>query len=331
MRVDTRPADIGRLVDDAILLYRANLRPIAWSALTMLLPAVLVAGIAGGMYYGFVLETIFMDTGIVQTSGMADTPLGFLSLIASQVLLYAAVPLRFVARVILGSSVFTATPEFAAERPVTLGPFIKAGLRRSLHLGVVEFAIGTLSQLVILAVAIIAVAILVPLAIVAVGTGLPGAVAYVMVVAMLVIAAVVFWMLALSPFAAWGPVVVIERDARLGAAASRSFALTSGRRWRTVGFWMTVLMISYAFRAALYAPATVLLTRWALPLVQEPGAFSGSVPLWITIILGVSGGIAETLVYPFERLCWSRYYLDLRARAEGMDLLVRTRELLGRA
>ena len=43
----------------------------------------------------------------------------------------------------------------------------------------------------------------------------------------------------------------------------------------------------------------------------------------------LSAAMAETIVIPFDRLCWSQLYVDLRARGEGMDLVVRARELAG--
>jgi hypothetical protein len=325
VRIDPAPRDIGRLVDDALLLYRANFKTLILSSLAVLFPVLLLAGVAGGAYYSSFLEYFAADLVSVAGGSYAQPPEAVGVMLAFQALLYLTVPLRFIALVWISSSVFRSTPDLMADGRPGIKDFLAAGRHRALQLGLVQLLVYLISQAAYAVVAVgLVLAAFVALALLA-GAGVLGALLAVILLALLGLAAFALYMLALSRFQVWGPAVVLEPQG-VGGSLSRSMSLTRGMAWRTVWYWMTVWMVGYAFRAAVYAPALVLFTNAVLPFIQEPGAATLAVPLWVTMALGVSAAVAEAFVVPFERACWSQYYLDLRSRSEGMDLVIRARE-----
>jgi hypothetical protein len=62
-------------------------------------------------------------------------------------------------------------------------------------------------------------------------------------------------------------------------------------------------------------------------LLSSPDAARQTFSLGWTVFDGLMQGAAITLVLPFTELVTLLFYLDLRSRNEGMDLLIRAREL----
>lgn len=119
-----------------------------------------------------------------------------------------------------------------------------------------------------------------------------------------------------------GVVTVIER-VPLDRAFSRSWSLTRDRFWRTVGFAIVLGILAVVVEAAIDSPAVI---RQIVASANSPEAlFQELSPGWQTFE-GVLAAASTALIAPFLELSWFSYYLDLRARAEGLDLVVAARE-----
>jgi hypothetical protein len=328
VRIEPGPRDVGRIIDDALVLYRDNFRTLMLSAAAILLPPVLLMSAAAGATYTVTMAQVLSGlegAGIPGATYAQPTGAMFVTGLL-QTVMYLMVPARFVAQVWLSSSVHRSTPDWMAGKPQTVREFLSAGKDRVLQLGVARLALSILGLVIYYVVAFAAglLSVLV-LATFAAG-GVVGIVIGLAVVVILGLLGLTGYLLALSPFQAWGPAVVLE-DGRVGTALSRSFALVRGRTWRTVGYWMSVWMVSYAVRFAVYGPALLVFANWLGPVFQDPSAAVAMPPLWMAGLLGISAGLGEIFAMPFERACWTQYYLDLRSRGEGMDLVMRAREL----
>lgn len=116
---------------------------------------------------------------------------------------------------------------------------------------------------------------------------------------------------------------VVERAA-IDRAYVRSWTLTRGRFWRTVGFAIVLGVIAIVLEAAIDSPAVI---RQIVASVESPDAvFRELSPAWKTFE-GVLAASATSLIAPLLEFAWFFYYLDLRARHEGMDIVVKAGEL----
>ena len=100
------------------------------------------------------------------------------------------------------------------------------------------------------------------------------------------------------------PALVVER-LRGGEALSRSWSLVRGHGWRVLGTFVTVFALTGIVTGIFTAPA------------------SGSG--WL--LRAVLAAIAQVITTPFTAIVTLLVYLDLRARAEGLDLETLAREL----
>lgn len=123
-------------------------------------------------------------------------------------------------------------------------------------------------------------------------------------------------------------VISVVETAALDQALSRSWTITRGLALRTLGFAAGLGLLSITLQSAVDAPAVV---RQIVASVSAPEAlFQTVAPGWKTME-GVLSAAAVALVYPFAEFAWYFYYLDVRARREGMDLVMAAREAAGRA
>lgn len=123
-------------------------------------------------------------------------------------------------------------------------------------------------------------------------------------------------------------IATVVEAAPIDRAFARSWNLTRGRFWRTVGFAIVLAVISVVMEAAVDSPAVI---RQLVASIESPDAvFAELSPGWKTFE-GVLAASATALIAPFVELCWFFFYLDLRARAEGMDLVTRATDIAGRA
>jgi hypothetical protein len=320
VRIDPRPRDVGRLLDDALVLYRENLRSILIVALVVIFPVSLLWGLASSTYYSFIFTPEFFEP-----APAAEAPdAAFVWMLVLQALIYLVVPIRWAANSFVSSTLFTASPELMAGAHPGVRSLAKTGLRRWLSVAAVLLMVGFIVGAVGLVAYIAALFLLIPLALVA--TAAPWLVLVGFALGVLGFSAIFLYVRARLAVAA--PAAAAETGNPI-AAMGRTWTLTRGRVWRTILFFLGVWMLSSALRTALYALGAALLVQPFTQALQSPEAFNPQVPLGVTVALGVLLALAETVVVPFDRLCYSQLYVDLRARGEGMDLMVRARELAG--
>jgi len=119
------------------------------------------------------------------------------------------------------------------------------------------------------------------------------------------------------------PVAAVEQ-AGIGAAMKRSFNLVRGNFWRVVLVFLGMFILASQIEGALASPIVI---RDAVLAIQNPTTVVTQLPVAWKVAEGLLQASAAVLVLPFIELTWFVCYLDLRARNEGLDLLVRAQEL----
>jgi len=284
LRQDLSPKGIGRIIDDAFELYRANFATIALGAAIVLFPVGLLVAVSQVFYTRGLLSVI---PGVIDGS-MDFTELTQLQVWASLSNLVA--PVFLFARLYVSSAVLSAAPLMLARKRLTVREFLKGGVPR----------FGWL----------VAVALL---ASVATSTG------YVF----FVIPGVYLWA-RLSV----ARVACVVEAAPIDGSFTRSWQLTTGRVWRTILFGVGLTVLTITLESAVDSPAVL---RQIFSSVTNPEAVFTELSVGWKVIEGVLSATAVSLVYPFAELAWFFFYLDLRARHEGMDLVGRAGRLAERA
>lgn len=119
-----------------------------------------------------------------------------------------------------------------------------------------------------------------------------------------------------------GPAVVIEGG--VTQAFSRSYALVKHHFWRVATIAAGAYIVSTQFESALAAPVVV---REIVFGAQNMSVLTSRIAWGWKVFDGTLQGLAMALVLPFLQTVFLLCYLDLRAREEGMDLIVRARAL----
>jgi hypothetical protein len=117
--------------------------------------------------------------------------------------------------------------------------------------------------------------------------------------------------------------VVVEKG--IINALQRSYRLVRKHFWRVVLVFIAAAILSGQFESALAAPTVI---RSIVTGVQSPSSLVGQIGWGWKVFDGLAEGMAKALVMPFGTLVPLLLYFDLRSRDEGLDLLVRARELL---
>lgn len=284
MRQDLSPKSIGRIIDDAFELYRANFATIALGAAIVLFPVGLLVAVSQVFYTRGLLSVI---------PGVIDGSMDFNELTQLQVwasLSNLVAPVFLFARLYVSSAVLSAAPLMLARQRLTVKEFLKGGLPR----------FGWL----------VAVALLASLA---TSTGY----------LFFVIPGVYLWArLSVARVACVVEATPIDRS------FTRSWALTTGRVWRTILFGVGLAVLTITLESAVDSPAVL---RQIFSSVTNPEAVFTELSVGWKVLEGVLSATAVSLVYPFAELAWFFFYLDLRARHEGMDLVQRAGRLAERA
>lgn len=283
MRQDLSPRGIGRIIDDAFELYRANFTTIGLGAAVILFPIGLLVGISQVFYSRGLIAVI---PALLDGSTQFDefTRLQMWASVSNLV-----APLMLVARLYVSSAIFTAAPGMLAGRQYSVKEFLRGGLAR----------FGWL----------LLVAILVSMA---TSTGF----------LFLIVPGVFLWArLSIAR------VACVVEAAPLDRSFSRSWELTSGRVWRTIGFGLGLGILTFTLESALNSPAVL---RQIFSSIANPDAVFAEISVGWKVLEGVLSATALSIVYPFVELAWFFYYLDLRARHEGMDLVQRAGRLTER-
>jgi hypothetical protein len=290
---DYSPRGIGKVIDDAIALYRAEFRTIAVPAAYLLLPLALVSSLAQVFYFRVAFASMSVPAGV-----SADNGLGELFQIGVAYAITMAALMAFgLAALYFACAVWNATPALLAHRPIPPGEFLKGGRSRfgwvflAYVIVYLAYTVGSVASVIGTFVFI-----------------LPG-----IALLVLTIAALVHLSMAM-------PIAAIE-DGAIDSALRRSVALVRGNGWRTVRFWISASIVIYALQAGIGSFGSI---GTALSAVRSGGA---AIPLPWQVVAGVVQGIGQALAQPLLYIAWMLFYLDLRARNEGVDLLVRAQAL----
>jgi hypothetical protein len=109
------------------------------------------------------------------------------------------------------------------------------------------------------------------------------------------------------------PIIVFERSSWT-SALSRSVDLTRGYRWRCLGIWLLMSLLPQIIVTPLVAPLSL----------EELIERSVRLPAWLsTLFLAMYGVgfVLSQIANVFARAAQVLFYLDLRARKEGIDLV----------
>jgi hypothetical protein len=129
-----------------------------------------------------------------------------------------------------------------------------------------------------------------------------------------------------SVFVTFTGVITVVEQVDPVTAMSRSLSLVRGSFWRVAGYLLLMLGLTTAFQGAIASPAALGQLMPALG-ASDPLTALLDVPAWWRVLEGVSFGAAAALTAPFTTLALFHLYLDIRSRREGMDLVIRAREL----
>jgi len=278
------PAGMGRVLDDAFGLYRANFRIVITAGLVTVFPVAVVVGLT----QVFVTRGALALIGDFDTMG-PDTSLGpLLELQALSLASNAAAPVFWVARVFLACVILHAAGSLYAGRALTLKEMLAVGWTRGLTFAAVTFVLTSVTTILLLF-------------------------------------GIVPGVLFATRFAL-APAVAAVEGAGFETAFRRSWALTSGHAWRVIGFYVLVSVFALVLETTVTSPAV---SRQILASIGSPEAIFAPVSAWWKTVEGLLSAAAVTLVIPFAEIAWFFFYADLRARREGMDLVLRAGELGG--
>jgi len=130
-----RKRDLGKVLDDALGMYRANFRPLAIALAVTVFPVALLMGLAQDFYYRGYFESVLAEpTGEF---------LGML-LVYYGVLAFASLLMWFV-RGYFEASLLTAAPGLLGGARLEPRPMLKAGLRRYGWYLLTQFCVATLA------------------------------------------------------------------------------------------------------------------------------------------------------------------------------------------
>jgi len=234
----------------------------------------------------------FYYRGMFENSLAAGGPSDSLiaTMLVSYAVIYLASTILWLGRAYLDSSVLASAPEMLHRPVVGAKPLLKGGLSRFGWYLLAQFMVN------------IAVTVAMIVTFFLLGAG--GLVLYVYLSLTVVI-------------------VVVER-ANPGDAFTRSIELVNGNFWRVCGYLVLVWFLLAAFQGALGSPVII---RQIVASAQNPEAIYQPVSLGWKVLEGLTLGLAIALPAPFAPLATFALYLDLRGRNEGMDLVIRAREI----
>jgi len=290
--LDLSPKGVGALLDDALALYRAQPAALATAAAIVVLPAALVVNVARVFYVRGALNFI----AILARSGPNEIPSTLVPAQTAEAIATGILPLLTLARWFLLAGV------------VAVGPLLLYGHRvqprRITRPGWHAFLSFVGAELLV----------------------------YLAAGAAFVLTSLTIVGIAIAPFLAlWlfvrfalAGVVVVAEGCKPTDGMRRAWRLTRGRWWRTFGFLLSVGLVMFGVASAIESPG--ILQQIVAGIENAAGSIQVPQVGWI-VLDGVLVAIATAVGVPFTALCWYRYYLDLRSRSEGMDLLVRATDL----
>jgi hypothetical protein len=133
--------------------------------------------------------------------------------------------------------------------------------------------------------------------------------------------ALVLWAWLTTKLAFVPPALVVER-LRMGAAVRRSWRLTRGRFWRILGIRLLVTVMVGAAQALLGIPLQLLASIVASLLLPNGSTADDGTTLLVlvTVITQGAGAFVTAVTLVLTTATTSLLYVDVRMRAEGLDL-----------
>jgi hypothetical protein len=292
-RPDLKPRGVGRLLDDAIAIYRSNFKRVASVAAVAVFPVALIYGISQTFHFRGLTDMFARVVG-APASAAVTPPQPDAAMMIGYTLTAAMSLVYLVSRVYFQSTLLRAGSSLLEGRPPGTRQMLKDGLAVALPvLGV--------TMLVSVAVSVAA-----------------GATFFTLGMGGLVLAGY----LAVSV-----PAAAVEGAGVIGAV-KRSFELVRGNFWRVAFVYFGMLVLASQIEGALASP---IIVRDIVLALQHPTTVVTQLPIAWKVAEGFLHATAAVLVMPFIELTWFCCYLDLRARNEGLDLLVRAQDLAAEA
>lgn len=313
MRHGFAPRRVAELLDDSIALVKVNWRSVLGVSAVVVLPAAAAYSVVASFYLRSFFEMFGASIDAASTGAIPEGPGPTMLLTAVALqglgLVYA------LARAMFDATLYSSSPELLEGRRLPLRVMLKRGMKTVVPVVVVQILVVIVTWVVGGVALIAAVFAGVALTVLSPTAGIFGILgAYLLGGATF---AVVGTLMSLAV-----PVVVIEGS--IGAAMSRSFKLVRRHFWRVLFILVAVAALGAQFESAAAAPTLV---RELVTGLQQPSAFLGDIAWGWKVFDGIMQGIAIAVVLPFTSSVVLLNYLDLRARDEGMDLLVRARDL----
>ncbi len=287
---DMSPRAVGHVLDDAIAIYRANFKRVIALAGVAVFPVALLYGLTQTFYLRGMFD-MFASAVSEQTPISAVGPSGLPTTVLVAYSLSGVASMAYgLAQVYFRGALLSTGASLLERRPPDLKGILRSGMR-------VFFPLMGVTILSTIAVSVAAGASLLAL-----GAGGAVLAVYLSVV---------------------GPAVVIENAGVLDGFR-RSLALVRGNFWRVAAFAIGMFLLASQIESALASP---ILVRDAIIALQHPDTIVTQLPVGWKVLEGLIQASAAVLVLPFVELAWFCCYIDLRARNEGMDLLIRAQEL----
>ncbi len=307
--VPLRPLGFGTLLGSSFQVLRRNPKASFGSALLIQALVVLVTILVVGVVTFFAVSRMTSATpeeeGAVVAGGIAAIILSGL----------VAVVLSFAATALLQGIIVLEVARGTLGEKLTLGALWRRAWRR---LGPLILWTLLYATAVVVAVGVVGVAVALLIlqgdALIAVGIILG-------VLGSLGLVVLFFWLftkLSLVP-----SIIVLER-ARVFTAMRRSWRLTNGYFWRTLGVQLLVSVIMQVATQIVATPITLIFgvgssllfpTEVAEPEAADLGPYLAlnGVLLLVTVVFGAIAAVAQSA-------CAALVYIDLRMRKEGLDL-----------
>lgn len=323
------PMSLGDLLDRAFRLYRARFSQFLLTAAIILVPYSLLSGLLSGRFitgYTDALGVLIESPDAVNEGVLGETLGDFGSAFSAFVVLGI---LGLVFNGVVTLALIRQTIAALHEEPETVGGSLRRGLGRFLSytwMSIVQYFAILLMTIVVMIPVILLFGV-VAFAGAAVGAtafddsnGIVGGIALVLILLCGYVFAI---LVAIAPAtflsARWigaAPALMAEN---LGAmeALSRSWALTQGRLWRTIGYVVLLYVI------------TAIVVSLPAALIQQ--VFLLAVPFLgfgtVTAVSTAITSIFSVVWTPFYACAVVLLYYDLRVRSEGYDLDLRIQQL----
>ncbi|MBE0476598.1 MAG: hypothetical protein IBX62_05825 [Coriobacteriia bacterium] len=301
MKPDFAPRGVGEILDGTLALLRARWRAVLGAAAILLLPVAVLVGTLQSFYMrGFLALIPVLEAG-------PDPPQELFDLTALSTVQYAASMALLLVNAFYVSALITALPALLHGRAMRPAELLAGGWRR-----LVWYVLAGITLYVALGM-LSAVGLLV--GVLTLGIGL------------LIAVPLIAWLAARLSLVT---TIAVAEQANPFTAFRRSWALTSRRALRVVGFYLAVAVLLQVLMAAVNSPSVV---RQVVDVLMNAPAENPFVALmrpvapgW-KLMEGLLYGAAVSLSVPVGTVAWYLFYLDLRSRREGMDLMVRASAL----